>query len=107
MAPPNANSRRTRHINTRICRNVREVSEDLRDKLTQVESIIHPMGIRLLWAHPQFDRSELMLRTNVPPDFPDGIDETRLPQMLDQPHVFTPVAHLMRQSGGWQTFHDF
>jgi len=41
-------------INTRICRNVREVGEDLRDKLTQLESIIHPMGVRLLWSgtHP-------------------------------------------------------
>jgi carboxylate-amine ligase len=35
-------------INTRICRNVREVGEDLRDKLTRLESIIHPMGVRLL-----------------------------------------------------------
>ena len=41
-------------INTRICRNVREVGEDLREKLTQLESIIHPMGVRLLWSgtHP-------------------------------------------------------
>jgi len=41
-------------INTRICRNVREAGEDLRDKLRQLESIIHPMGIRLLWSgtHP-------------------------------------------------------
>ncbi|MDA1232462.1 MAG: YbdK family carboxylate-amine ligase, partial [Planctomycetota bacterium] len=41
-------------INTRICRNVREVGEDLREKLIRLESIIHPMGVRLLWCgtHP-------------------------------------------------------
>ena len=41
-------------INTRICKTVREVGDDLREKLTQLEAIIHPMGIRLLWAgtHP-------------------------------------------------------
>ena len=41
-------------INTRVCRTVREVGDDLRQKLSDLEAIIHPMGIRLLWAgtHP-------------------------------------------------------
>jgi carboxylate-amine ligase len=41
-------------INTHICRTVREAGDDLRTKLADLESIIHPMGIRLLWAgtHP-------------------------------------------------------
>lgn len=41
-------------INTKICRNVREVGEDLREKLTELERVIDPLGIRLFWAatHP-------------------------------------------------------
>jgi carboxylate-amine ligase len=41
-------------INTHICRTVREAGDDLRGKLAELESIVHPMGIRLLWAgtHP-------------------------------------------------------
>jgi carboxylate-amine ligase len=41
-------------INTRVCQTVREAGLDLREKLAALESIIHPMGLRLLWAgtHP-------------------------------------------------------
>lgn len=41
-------------INTKICRNVREVGEDLREKLAELERVIDPLGIRLFWAatHP-------------------------------------------------------
>ncbi len=41
-------------INTRICKTVSEVGDDLRQKLSDLEAIIQPMGIRLLWAatHP-------------------------------------------------------
>jgi len=35
-------------INTRVCRTVREAGDDLRTKLAQLESILNPMGIRLL-----------------------------------------------------------
>jgi carboxylate-amine ligase len=41
-------------INTRVCNTVKEVGDDLREKLSELEKIIHPLGIRLLWAstHP-------------------------------------------------------
>ena len=41
-------------INTKVCRTVREAGDDLRSKLSQLEAVLHPMGIRLLWAgtHP-------------------------------------------------------
>lgn len=41
-------------INTRVCQTVREAGDDLRQKLAGLESVIHPMGLRLLWAgtHP-------------------------------------------------------
>lgn len=41
-------------INTRICRTVREVAEDLGQKLADVEKIVDSLGIRLFWAatHP-------------------------------------------------------
>lgn len=41
-------------INTRICRTVREVAEDLGQKLADVEKIADSLGIRLFWAatHP-------------------------------------------------------
>lgn len=41
-------------INTRVCRTVREAGDDLREKLVELESLIQPMGIRLLWSgtHP-------------------------------------------------------
>ena len=41
-------------INTRICRNVREVGEDLREKLACIDRIVDQLGIKLFWAgtHP-------------------------------------------------------
>jgi carboxylate-amine ligase len=41
-------------INTKVCNTVAEAGDDLRRKLAQLEAILHPMGIRLLWAgtHP-------------------------------------------------------
>lgn len=41
-------------INTRICKTVREVGDDLREKLTVLERKVEPLGIQLFWAatHP-------------------------------------------------------
>lgn len=41
-------------INTRICKTVREVGDDLREKLADIEKIVDPLGIHLFWAatHP-------------------------------------------------------
>ncbi|MEZ6039560.1 MAG: YbdK family carboxylate-amine ligase [Planctomycetaceae bacterium] len=41
-------------INTRICRTVKEVGEDLGEKIAEVERIVDKLGMRLFWAatHP-------------------------------------------------------
>ncbi|MEY4189052.1 MAG: Carboxylate-amine ligase YbdK [Planctomycetota bacterium] len=41
-------------INTKVCSTVQEAGDDLRCKLAQIEQVLHPLGIRLLWAgtHP-------------------------------------------------------
>lgn len=41
-------------INTKVCHTVQEAGDDLRSKLAQIEQVLHPLGINLLWAstHP-------------------------------------------------------
>lgn len=41
-------------INTRICRTVKDVGDDLREKLAELERVIEPLGVGLFWAatHP-------------------------------------------------------
>ena len=64
--------------------------------------------IQIWWnvAHANFDRTKVVVRSNVPPDFSNGIDEAGGHQVLHKPDVLTPVSHLIRKPGRWQAFHN-
>ena len=55
---------------------------------------------------PDFDGAEFVMRANVPPDFPNRVDESGVDHVVHEPNVLTPIAHQSWQSGGRKTFHD-
>lgn len=58
-------------------------------------------------ADSNFDRTEMVMWSDIPPDFADGVNEASVHQVFDEPDIFAPVAHLVRQTGGGQSLHDF
>ena len=47
-------------------------------------------------ADTHFDRAEVMVRPDVPPDFPNRIDKARVDHVVDEPNIFAPVSHQCR-----------
>ena len=58
-------------------------------------------------ADANFDRAELMVRADIPPDLADSVDEAGVDHVVDEPHVFAPIAHERGQAGGGEAFHHF
>ena len=46
-----------------------------------------------------FHRTKVMMRTDIPPDFANAIDESGIDHVVDEPYILTPVAHEGRQTG--------
>ena len=51
---------------------------------------------------PDFHGSESGYGPDIPPDFTRAVDEIGRDQMIDQPVVFRPVPHVLRQALRWE-----
>ena len=57
-------------------------------------------------THTHLDGAEVMVRTNVPPDLANRIDEPRVDQVVDQPDILAPIPHQRWQAGCGEPFHN-
>ena len=85
---------------------VNHVGKGLHQRLDQRSNCENIFKVPRHIADPNLNGPKVVVRPNIPPDFPNRIDEAGLDHLVDEPDVFTPISHERRKACGWEAFHN-